>query len=85
MDTAVIAAGDFNDGRGALARRLLLPSGFRLASGTAKTFPAVRPLRPLDRVFYRGNLTLDHCFAGRFRVARLASDHLPLIADFRIG
>jgi endonuclease/exonuclease/phosphatase family metal-dependent hydrolase len=83
-DTAVIAAGDFNDGRGALGRRLLEPSGFRLASGAAKTFPAVRPWRPLDHVFYRGGLSLHRCFPGHIKVSRMASDHLPLVADFEI-
>ena len=83
-DTAIIAAGDFNDGRGALGRRLLEPSGFKLASGSAKTFPAVRPWRPLDHVFYRGGLTLQRCFPGHIKVSQMASDHLPLVADFEI-
>jgi endonuclease/exonuclease/phosphatase family metal-dependent hydrolase len=67
-----------------LSRRLLEPSGFQLASGSAKTFPAVRPWRSLDHVFYRGGLTLQRCFAGHIRLSRVASDHLPLIADFQI-
>ncbi len=83
--TAIIAAGDVNDGRGMLAKRLLVPSGFQLASGRTKTFPAVRPLRSLDQIFYRGHLTLDRCFPGRLKVARMASDHLPLIADFIVS
>ena len=84
-DTAIIAGGDFNDGRGSLGRKMLLPAGFELASGTTKTFPAVRPLRALDQIYYRGHLTLDHCFRGRLKTARMASDHLPLIADFVIS
>ena len=83
-DTAIVAAGDFNDGRGLLGRRLLVPCGFQLASGRVKTFPALRPWRSLDHVFYRGGLTLDRCFAGRIGISRLASDHLPLVADFHI-
>lgn len=84
-DTAIVVAGDFNDGRGALGKRLLVPSGFILASGRAKTFPALRPWRPLDHVFYRGTLRLHRCFPGRLKVAKMASDHLPLVADFQIS
>ena len=45
-------------------------------------FERVMPLRSLDRIYYRGNLQLDHSFASRTAVARLASDHVPLVADF---
>lgn len=82
--TAVIAAGDFNDVWGTLGRRLLEPCGFKPASGKVKTFPAFLPLRPLDRVYYRGGLRLLSCFAGKTEVARRASDHLPMIAEFSL-
>lgn len=82
--TPVIAAGDFNDVYGGLGRRILQPSGFRPAAGKSKTFPAVLPLRPLDRIYYRGRLELVRCFAARTAVARQASDHLPLVAEMRL-
>jgi endonuclease/exonuclease/phosphatase (EEP) superfamily protein YafD len=41
-------------------------------------------MRPLDRVYYRGGLELDHSFASRTNIARQASDHLPLVVVFRI-
>lgn len=83
-NTAVIAAGDFNDPRGSLGRRILDPAGFELATGRIRTFPALRPLRPLDRIYTRGAIEVLHCFASRTRVARRASDHLPIVADVQI-
>jgi len=80
--TAVIAAGDFNDVWGTLGTNLMHPVGFRCATKMAKTFPAFLPMRALDRVFYRGGLELDHCFVSHTKVAKEASDHLPLVADF---
>lgn len=80
--TPVIAAGDFNDLWGRLGRRLLEPVGFRPACGPLKTYPAFLPLRPLDRIYFRGPLELDRSFASHTAVARRASDHLPIVADF---
>jgi endonuclease/exonuclease/phosphatase family metal-dependent hydrolase len=82
--TAVIAAGDFNDVWGTLGKRLLEPAGFRVASGLLKTFPAFHPVRPLDRIYFRGDLRLLRYFHPRSLVAKRASDHLPVIADFEI-
>jgi endonuclease/exonuclease/phosphatase family metal-dependent hydrolase len=83
--TPVIAAGDFNDVYGTLGRRILEPAGFAPAVHRAKTFPAVIPLRPLDWVYYRGDLTLLHGFASHAETARRASDHLPIIAEFEVA
>ena len=83
--TPVIAAGDFNDVYGNLGRRILEPAGFSPAVHRVKTFPAVMPLRPLDWIFYRGDLTLVHGFASHTKVARRASDHLPIVAEFEIA
>jgi len=82
--TAVIAAGDFNDVWGNLGRRMLEPAGFHSAAGPLKTFPAYLPLRPLDRIFYRGTIEPDHCFRSHTQLSRYASDHLPMIAEFII-
>ncbi len=82
-DTAVVVAGDYNDVWGTLGRRLMEPAGFQAACLRRRTFPAVLPMRALDRVYYRGLLHVDHSFASRTRVARHASDHLPLVVDFR--
>lgn len=83
-DTGVIVAGDYNDVWGTLGRRMLEPQGFQAACRRRRTFPAVLPMRPLDRVYFRGLLELDHSFASRTDVARQASDHLPLVVVFRV-
>jgi len=83
-DTGVIVAGDYNDVWGSLGRRVLEPAGFKAACQRRRTFPAVLPMRPLDRVYYRGSLEHDHSFASRTEIARQASDHLPLVVVFRV-
>jgi endonuclease/exonuclease/phosphatase family metal-dependent hydrolase len=82
--TPIVIGGDFNDVWGRLGRRILEPAGYHLAGGLMRTFPALLPLRPLDRVYYRGPLTVDHAFASHTQIARQASDHLPLAVEFTI-
>jgi endonuclease/exonuclease/phosphatase family metal-dependent hydrolase len=62
----------------------MLPAGFQLASGHGRTFPAIAPLRRLDRVFFRGNVQASGAFVGHTELARRASDHLPVIVDFEL-
>ncbi len=83
-DVPIIIGGDFNDVWGRLGRRTLEPAGFENACGRIRTFPAAMPLRPLDRFYHRGPVTVDDVFAGHAEVCRHASDHLPLIADFKL-
>lgn len=80
--TATIVGGDFNDVWGSLGKYILEPEGFIPALGTTKTFPAILPMRPLDRVYFRGGLTLDHSFASHTKLSQHASDHLPVLLDF---
>ncbi|MGI9430298.1 MAG: endonuclease/exonuclease/phosphatase family protein, partial [Bythopirellula sp.] len=80
--SSVVIAGDYNDVWGTLGKRVMLPAGFSSVSRATRTFPAVMPVRPLDRIFYRGPLRSNHAFAGHTKIARQASDHLPLVADF---
>ena len=83
--TPLIVGGDFNDVYGNLGRRVMRPAGFQLASGHGRTFPAIAPLRRLDRVFFRGNVQARGAFVGHTELARRASDHLPLIVDFELS
>lgn len=78
----LVIAGDFNDVWGTLGRRVMIPAGFTGSGAAIPTFPAVMPLRPLDRVFYRGDLRAVRHFVGRTDLARQASDHLPLLVEF---
>jgi endonuclease/exonuclease/phosphatase family metal-dependent hydrolase len=83
-DRPLIVAGDMNDVLGRLGRHILRPNGFHDACNGKATFPAFLPLRALDQIFYRGSVELHRCFIARSEVARQASDHLPLVADFHL-
>ena len=82
--TPLVIAGDYNDVWNSLGRLAMRPAGFQSAGKPIRTFPAAMPLRPLDRVFYRGEIRALHTFAGRTETARQASDHLPLVVDFEL-
>ncbi len=87
-----IIAGDMNDWPGSLKRQRFSPADFVCASGrrpgsrwAIKTFPSYAPTAGLDKVFYRGEIKLLHIFRSRLKLARVASDHLPVIADFEVS
>ncbi|MCA9217920.1 MAG: endonuclease/exonuclease/phosphatase family protein [Planctomycetales bacterium] len=82
LSIPVIVGGDFNDVWAEHGRKLMFPLGFECAVCDAKTFPAAFPVRSLDAIYYRGELKLLESFTGRTKLARQASDHLPVIADF---
>ena len=79
--TPIILGGDFNDVWGTLGKKILEPVGFRRAGRLMNTFPAYLPTRPLDGIHVRGDVDVRKCFRSRMKLARAASDHLPLIAD----
>jgi endonuclease/exonuclease/phosphatase family metal-dependent hydrolase len=78
----LVIGGDFNDFWNSLGWRVMTPAGFRAAGPALPTFPATFPMRPLDKVFFRGDLRPLDVRTGRTNLARLASDHLPLVVDF---
>jgi endonuclease/exonuclease/phosphatase family metal-dependent hydrolase len=82
--TPIVLGGDLNDLWGTLGPRFLQPAGFRRAGQLVNTFPAVLPIRPLDGVFVRGDVHTRHCHTCSGRLARQASDHLPLIAELTL-
>ena len=81
-DSPIILGGDFNDAWRRLGRSHLNPNGYQSATRVAKTFPAAFPVSALDYIYYRGDLELDHSFASHTKIAKQASDHLPLVAQF---
>lgn len=83
--TPAIVGGDFNDVWSSHGRKLMLPVGFQCAVRKTRTFPAAMAIRSLDAIYYRGDLRLLESFAGHIKLARQASDHLPVIADFEIS
>jgi len=50
-----------------------------------RTHPAPRPLFPLDRIYWDRHLAADGFRVHRSRLARVASDHLPVVARLRMA
>jgi endonuclease/exonuclease/phosphatase family metal-dependent hydrolase len=91
IDAACLVGGDFNDWRSRLLP--LFTGGLKFRSATDRspsgerpipTFPAFFPQGPLDNIYYRGPLRLISARRCRLRLSRIASDHLPIVADFEI-
>ncbi len=90
-DAPIVIAGDFNDWRSLLQRLLTERLAFRSATGphvsmarAARTYPSFFPSGALDRIYYRGPLRLLWARRCRLRLSRLASDHLPIVAEFSV-
>jgi endonuclease/exonuclease/phosphatase family metal-dependent hydrolase len=80
--------GDFNEWTKGLATRLLgshfLSADIRSHLGRRRTYPGVLPLLHLDHIYFDGVLKLEKLELHQNPAALLASDHLPLVADFRL-
>jgi endonuclease/exonuclease/phosphatase family metal-dependent hydrolase len=50
-----------------------------------RTHPAPLPLFPLDRIYWDRELHADGFHVHRSRLARVASDHLPVVARLRLA
>jgi endonuclease/exonuclease/phosphatase family metal-dependent hydrolase len=72
-----VLIGDFNEWRGRASLAALEPLLAEAASPA--TFPSLCAVGRLDRIFASGDLHVA-AEAGRERVMRIASDHLPLVA-----
>ncbi|HEV3006941.1 MAG TPA: endonuclease/exonuclease/phosphatase family protein [Pirellulales bacterium] len=82
-----LIAGDTNDWRNTLGHGPFARHGFHSATSPPsryRTFPAWLALGSLDKAFHRGNLVIRHVRVVSTRLARAASDHLPLVVDFHL-
>jgi endonuclease/exonuclease/phosphatase family metal-dependent hydrolase len=50
-----------------------------------RTYPGIFPVLHLDHIYYEGHVEIRGVELSRSRKALMASDHLPLIANLRIG
>jgi endonuclease/exonuclease/phosphatase family metal-dependent hydrolase len=50
-----------------------------------RTYPGLFPLLHLDHIYYDGDVEVRSVELPRTRTALMASDHLPLVANLRIG
>ncbi len=83
-----IMLGDFNEWTRGLTTRLLAShltsADIRAHLKRSKTYPWLLPLMHLDHIYFDDTLDLERLTLHKSRVALVASDHLPLVADFRI-
>lgn len=90
--TPVLVGGDFNDWRSLLRPTFTNGLGFHSVTESRRfgvelampTYPSFSPQGALDRIYYRGPIELLSIRRCRLQVSRVASDHLPLIADFEL-
>jgi len=81
--------GDFNEWMRGLTTTLL---SARLKSVNLRdhlkrrrTYPGLFPILHLDHIYYAGDLEITAVALHRTRLSLVASDHLPLVADVRLG
>lgn len=83
-----ILCGDFNLMPGSLPYRLAterLQDVQRLEAGRpANTFSSLQPMFRIDHIFLTRHFACDGVTAVRTDLTRVASDHLPLVADLRV-
>ncbi len=89
-NTPCIVAGDFNDWRSLLRALFIEGMEFNCATDKSvprgevplKTFPSFSPKGGLDRIYYKGPIQMSEVSLYKKKIARIASDHLPIVFEF---
>jgi endonuclease/exonuclease/phosphatase family metal-dependent hydrolase len=80
--------GDFNEWTNGLVSRMLRQHfesvDIQLHLNRRRTYPGVLPIMHLDHMYFDRHLALEEFLLHRSRHALMASDHLPLLAAFRL-
>lgn len=83
-----VVVGDFNEWTKGLASRLMAGSfdsvDLRAHLRYGRTYPAFMPVLHLDHFYFDRHLRLERFKVHRSRRTLLASDHLPLVAEFTV-
>jgi endonuclease/exonuclease/phosphatase family metal-dependent hydrolase len=82
-----VVLGDFNEWTRGVATRLMgtnFESADRRLLGRRRSYPGLFPVLHLDHLYYDKVLALSAVGLHRSSLALIASDHLPLVADFEI-
>jgi endonuclease/exonuclease/phosphatase family metal-dependent hydrolase len=82
-DVPTLLLGDFNATR-AKSRELRAHAEQFGKSSVLATFPSIAPVLPLDRIFALHGAEIVDVGVHRSRRARIASDHLPLVATIEV-
>ncbi len=84
-----VVLGDFNEWTRGLATQILSEKlesiDLRSHLRRRRTYPGFLPILHLDHIYYQGAVDAVGMALPRSRKALIASDHLPLVADLRIG
>ena len=84
-----LVLGDFNEWMRGLATNLLSEKlnsvDLRNYLRRKRTYPGLFPILNLDHIYYAGKVEILGVELPRTRVSLVASDHLPLVADVRLG
>ena len=84
-----LVLGDFNEWMRGLATTLLSEKlnsvDLRNHLRSRRTYPGLFPILNLDHIYYAGRLEILGIELPRTRMSLVASDHLPLVADVRLG
>src|SRR5947209_4938325 len=84
-----LVIGDFNEWTRGLVSRTLQSAfesvDIQLHLNRKRTYPGVLPIMHLDHMYFDRELVLEAFVLHRSRMALVASDHLPLVAEFCLG
>jgi len=84
-----LVVGDFNEWMRGLATTLLTEKlnsvDLRNYLRRRRTYPGLFPVLHLDHIYYAGRVEVVRIELPRTRLSLVASDHLPLVADLRVG
>jgi endonuclease/exonuclease/phosphatase family metal-dependent hydrolase len=81
-----IVMGDFNEWTRGIATRVMGENfasvDYKLHARSRSSYPGVLPFLHLDHFYFDQHLKLRHYKLHRTRKALIASDHLPIVAEF---
>jgi endonuclease/exonuclease/phosphatase family metal-dependent hydrolase len=84
-----IVVGDFNEWTRGLASRMMGDAFAEVKLSKflrySRTYPGILPILHLDHFYYDQHLVLKNFHLHRSRAALVASDHLPMVADFEVA
>jgi endonuclease/exonuclease/phosphatase family metal-dependent hydrolase len=81
-----VLVGDFNEWSRGLTTRMLSETfeslNLKLHIGRRRSYPGLLPMLHLDHIYFEKPLYVQKAQLVRTRLAKVASDHLPLAATF---
>ena len=84
-----IVVGDFNEWTRGLVSRMMGDAFEEIKPGKflrySRTYPGILPILHLDHFYYDKQLILRSFRLHRSRTALIASDHLPIVAEFELS